>query len=151
MSDTQTQYRRLLVIANETCPCPGLARQASDLLDRRDGELLLVAPALNSRLRHWVSDTDEAVQQAHVRLRDAVKALAEHGVQAQSQVGDADPLLAIHDATREFAADAIIISTHPAGHSHWLERGLLERARDQLTVPILHLESRYGLFAAAVE
>ncbi len=69
-------------------------------------------------------------------------------MQAQSQVGDADPLLAIHDATREFSADAIIISTHPAGHSHWLERGLLDRARNELTVPILHLELRYGLLAA---
>ncbi len=151
MSDAHPKYRRLLVIANETCPCPGLAEQASDLLDRPDGELLLIAPALNSRLRHWVSDTDEAVRQAHARLREAVQAFAQHGVHAQSQVGDADPLLAIHDATQEFAADAIIISTHPAGHSHWLERGLLERARDQLTVPILHLESQYGLLAAAVE
>lgn len=151
MSDGKTHYRRLLVVANETCPCPGLAQQASDLLDRPDGQLLLIAPALNSRVRHWVSDTDEAVRQAHMRLRDAVQALAEHGVQARSQVGDADPLLAIHDATQEFAADAIIISTHPAGHSHWLERGLLERARDQLTVPILHLESQYGLLAAAAE
>ncbi len=149
MSEDQAYYRRLLVIANETCPCPGLAQQASDLLDRPDGELLLVAPALNSRLRHWVSDTDEAVRQAHARLKEAVHALAQHGVQAQGRVGDADPLVAIHDATREFAADAIIISTHPAGHSHWLERGLLERARAELTVPILHLESRYGFLASA--
>jgi len=150
MSDSQTHYRRLLVIANETCPCPGLAQQASDLLDRPDGELLLVAPALNSRMRHWVSDTDEAIRHAHARLEEAVNALAQHGVHARAEVGDADPLLAIHDANHEFAADAIIISTHPAGQSHWLERGLLERAREELTVPILHLESRYGLLATVV-
>ncbi len=34
MSDAQTHYRRLLVIANAACPCPGLVQQASDLLDR---------------------------------------------------------------------------------------------------------------------
>ncbi len=147
MSD-QPRYHRILVIANETCPCPGLAQQAHDLLRRPDGELLLVAPALNSRLRHWVSDTDEAVRRAQERLGEALEALASHGVRARGEVGDADPMLAIQDAQRAFAPDAIIISTHPAGHSHWLERGLLERAHAELSMPIVHLESRYGLAAA---
>lgn len=129
-------------------PCPGLGQQASDLLQRPDGELLLVAPALNSRLRHWVSDTDEALESARARLGHALDALAGHGVQARGEIGDADPMLAIQDASREFTPDAVIISTHPAGHSHWLERGLLERAHAELSVPIVHLESRYGLTAA---
>ena len=87
----QPRYHRILVIANETCPCPGLAQQAHDLLRRPDGELLLVAPALNSRLRHWVSDTDEAVRRAQERLGEALEALASHGVRARGEVGDADP------------------------------------------------------------
>ncbi len=145
MSDVQTRYHRVLVVANHTCPFPALAQQASDLLERPDGELLLIAPALNSRLRHLVSDTDEAVEHAEERLREALEALAKHGVRARAEIGDADPMLAIQDAQREFAPDAIVISTYPVDESHWLERGLLYRARSEMTVPILHLESRYGL------
>ncbi len=143
------KYHRVLVVANQTCPCPGLAQQASDVLEQPDGELLLVAPALNSRLRHWVSDTDGAVRQATQRLQQALEALSSQGVKARGQIGDADPMLAIHDALHEFAADAVIISTHPVGRSHWLERGLIERVRLELDVPILHLESQFGLPLAA--
>jgi len=85
---------------------------------------------------------------ARARLGHALEALAGHGVQARGQIGDADPMLAIQDACRAFTSDAVIISTHPASHSHWLERGLLERAHAELSVPIVHLESRYGLAAA---
>ena len=36
-------------------------------------------------------------------------------------------------------ADEIIISTHPEGRSNWLERGVVERARERFTVPVTHV------------
>ena len=33
----------------------------------------------------------------------------------------------MEDALRLFGADEIIISTHPEGRSHWLEKGIVER------------------------
>ena len=51
------------------------------------------------------------------------------GIVARGQVGDHhDPNVAIEDALREFAADELVISTHPPERSKWLERGVVERA-----------------------
>lgn len=144
---TDTEPRRLLVVANETCPCPGLAedirRVAGD-----DAEVLIVAPALNSRLRHFVSDVDAAIIAAQERLRVALALLAEEGLTAGGEVGDADPMVAIDDALARFRADALIVSTHPPGRSHWLERNLIERARERFDLPLHHHVSIYGLAAA---
>jgi hypothetical protein len=45
----------------------------------------------------------------------------------------------MEDALRTFGADEIIISTHPEGRSHWLERGVVEKARERFAVPITHV------------
>ena len=65
--------------------------------------------------------------------------LREGGVNARGEVGDAEPLQAIEDALRTFGADEIIISTHPEGRSHWLERGVVQEARERFVVPITHV------------
>ena len=51
-------------------------------------------------------------------------------------MGDGDPLQAIEDAVRTFGPDEIVISTHPAGRSHWLERDVVGAARDRFDVTI---------------
>ena len=61
------------------------------------------------------------------------------GIAASGEVGDSDPLQAMEDALRTFGADEIIISTHPEGRSHWLERGIVEKARERFAVPITHV------------
>ena len=33
----------------------------------------------------------------------------------------------------------MIISTHPEGRSNWLERGVVQGARDRFEVPITHV------------
>ena len=45
----------------------------------------------------------------------------------------------MEDAVRLFGPDEIIISTHPEGRSHWLERGIVEAARERFAVPITHV------------
>ena len=45
----------------------------------------------------------------------------------------------MEDELRTFGADEIIISTHPEGRSNWLERGVVEHARERFTVPITHV------------
>ena len=61
------------------------------------------------------------------------------GVEARGEVGDGDPLQAMEDALRTFGADEIIISTHPEGRSNWLERRVVEKARERFAVPITHV------------
>jgi hypothetical protein len=130
--------RRILVIANETVGGNTLRSTILEKsLDVR--EVLVVTPALNSPLRHWVSDEDEARAAAKERLDISLAKLAEAGVQARGEVGDSDPLQAIEDALRTFGADEIIISTHPEGRSNWLERGVVGKARERFAVPITHV------------
>jgi nucleotide-binding universal stress UspA family protein len=131
--------RRILVIANETVG--GHVLRSAILaksLDVRE-EVLVVTPALNSPLKHWISDEDGARAAAQERLDESLAQLAEAGVQARGEVGDGDPLQAIEDALRTFGADEIIISTHPEGRSNWLERGVVEKARERFAVPITHV------------
>ena len=78
-----------------------------------DADVLVVAPALNSRLRHWVSDEDAARRRAQARVAAVVDRLEQQGVQAEGRVGDADPLLAIADALAAFPADQIVIAARP--------------------------------------
>jgi len=131
--------RRILVIANETV---GGNTLRSAILERsRDvrEEVLVVTPALNSPIRHWTSDEDGARADAQQRLEKSLAQLAAVGVEARGEVGDGDPLQAIEDALRTFGADEIIISTHPEGRSNWLERGVVENARERFPVPITHV------------
>jgi len=127
------------VIANETVGGHTLRSAIVERsLDVRQ-EVLVVTPALNSPLRHWVSDDDDARAAAQERLEKSLAQLAEAGVEARGEVGDGDPLQAIEDALRTFGADEIIISTHPEGRSNWLERGVVENARERFVVPITHV------------
>jgi len=130
--------RRILVVANETVAGTALRHEIVHRA-RDEADVLVVCPALNSRLRHWTSDEDRARSEAQVRLDASLAALADAGVSARGQVGDDDPLQAMDDALRAFGADEIIISTHPPGRSNWLERDLLSRARDRYECPIAHV------------
>ena len=131
--------RRILVIANETVG----GDELRTLLERKaEGvaeEMLLVCPALNSRVRTWTSDEDPARAEAQSRLDASLARLGEAGVSVRGEIGDGDPLQALEDALREFPADEIVVSTHPPGRSHRLEQGVVEQARHRYDVPITHV------------
>jgi hypothetical protein len=131
--------RRILVIANETVGGRTLREMVRERSQGVPAEILVVTPALNSPLRHWASDEDDARAAAQDRLDASLKRLASVGLRARGEVGDGDPLQAIEDALRTFGADEIILSTHPEGRSHWLERGVVEKARERFAVPITHV------------
>ena len=98
--------------------------------------MLVVCPALNSHVRHWASDEDGARAAAQQRLDASLAQLARARRSRRSgEVGDGDPLQAIEDALRTFGADEIVISTHPEGRSHWLERNVVEQRPRALRRP----------------
>jgi hypothetical protein len=130
---------RILVVANETVQGEALRTAVRERAEARREQVLVVVPALNARLKHWTSDEDEARARAEGRLRASLAELERAGVVARGEVGDADPLQALADGCRSFGPDEIIISTHPEGRSHWLESGVVERARERFDVPITHV------------
>jgi hypothetical protein len=131
--------RRILVIANETVGGQALRECIREKSEGYRESVLVVTPALNSHVRHWTSDEDGARVAAGERLERSIARLRELGVEASGEVGDSEPLQAIEDYARIFGPDEIIISTHPEGRSHWLERGVVSTARERFTVPITHV------------
>ena len=131
--------RRILVIANETVGGGALRNEIRSRSEGYNAEVLVVTPALNSPVRHWTSDEDRARAEAQQRLEASLERLGRAGIDARGEVGDGDPLQAIEDALRTFGADQIVISTHPEGRSHWLERGVVTGAKQRFAVPITHV------------
>jgi hypothetical protein len=127
------------VVANETVGGEALRDVIREKSEGFREQVLVVCPALNSPLRHWASDEDPARREAQARLARSLDQLAEVGVSAAGEVGDSEPLQAIEDALRTFGADEVIISTHPEGRSHWLEKGVVSGARQRFAVPITHV------------
>jgi hypothetical protein len=131
--------RRILVVANETVGGQTLRSMIEERSRDMTTVILVCTPALNSRLRYWASDEDGAREAAQERLDASLEQLRSLGVDASGEVGDANPLQAMEDALRTFGADEIIISTHPEGRSNWLERGVVDHARERFAVPVRHV------------
>jgi GABA permease len=132
--------RRVLVVANQTVGGRALLREIENRSRGGKTEILVVTPALaSSRADHPSSDLDEAMELARQRMELSLLAIEEVGLRARGQVGDSEPNVAIEDALREFAADEIIISTHPPERSRWLEQGVVERARSEIELPVTHV------------
>jgi GABA permease len=130
---------RVLVVANETVGGHELMEEIGELALAGRMRFHVVCPALNSRLRTWTSDSDAASEAAQRRLDATLKRLADVGIEAEGEVGDVDPLVAIEDAVRTFHPDELVISTHPAGKSNWLERGVVDAARERFDLKVTHV------------
>jgi len=132
---------RVLVLANETVGGKALLAEIQNRCKGRSSETLVVVPALtSSRMEHWASDVDGAVEEARRRLDDSLRRMADAGIRARGQVGDHhEPNASLEDALRDFPADEVIISTHPPDRSRWLERGVVQRAREEVPLPVTHV------------
>jgi hypothetical protein len=152
-TNTYDGLHRILVVANETSQGSELHDLLSERSRRglgRQSEVLVVAPALNSRLRHLFSDIDPAVRDAELRLCECMDRLRLRGVDATGLVGDEDPLQAIEDLLRTFPADELIVSTHTPERSNWLARDVVARARERFGLPTSHVEVSRDAQAAHV-
>jgi GABA permease len=130
--------RRVLVVANQTV---GGEELKEEILSRGDPrpELRIVVPVLCSRAHYVTSDIDHEIDEAQRRLDATLRWAHDQGFEAVGIVGDSSPLIAIEDALRRFGADELIISTHIPERSHWLEAGVVERAREELDIPVTHV------------
>jgi hypothetical protein len=119
--------KKILALVSE--PISGEALK--QVADADDAEVMVVAPALNSKNRFWMSDTDGAIEQAQEVADETAERMEAEGVDAVGDTGESDPLLALQDALATFPADEIVICVHPDGERNWLEDGLVEGARER--------------------
>lgn len=130
---------RALVVANET-PGEELREALVSHLGRDVGEVFVVAPALaGSALAHTMGDVDQAIGPAEERLRRTLAELRRAGIDADGEVGDAEPMLAIHDEIEKFHPDRILLVAHRDAEGAFAERGLLEQVERDLDLPVTEL------------
>ena len=134
--------KKILALVSE--PVSGDALKSAVGADADDAEVLVVAPALQSRRRWLLADPDPAIERAERVQEETVERMDEEGVDAAGDTGEADPLLAIQDALQTFDADEIVLFTHPGSDANWLEEGLVEDARERFDRPVRHLEVEPG-------
>ena len=96
-------------------------------------EVLVLAPALNSRLSTWASDLKGARVRAQERL---AVSLAKAGIEARGQVGDSDSVQATEDVLRSFPAREVVFVTDESegGDS-------VNEIRRRLDRPVTHVAS----------
>jgi hypothetical protein len=132
---------RVLVVANQTVGGRALLEEIKSRCAGRKSEIRVIVPALTkSYMQHWSSDVDGAIREAQGRLDQSLQTMAAEGLQARGEVGDHhDPNTAIEDTLRVFPADEVIISTHPPEKSRWFEGGVVEKAREEIPLPVTHV------------
>ena len=80
-------------------------------------------------------------EEAQLRMEAALTALGEaSGAEVTGEVGDADPIAAMHDVLSSGDFDEIVISTLPKRLSRWLKLDLPSKARG-FGLPVAHVET----------
>jgi hypothetical protein len=130
--------RRYLVVANQTLGGEHLIERVRECLAAEPCRFHVVVPATPPQ-DHASWTEGEAVSIAQGRLERALERFRELGAEADGEVGDANPLLAVEDVLLREDVDEIILSTRPPGPSRWLKRDLPTRMRERLGVPVTHL------------
>jgi hypothetical protein len=130
--------KEILVVANRTLGGAKLYDRVRELAAAEEMRFRLVVP--QSKPTAGLVIYDEAVREsAQVRVDLAMSLLAADGIQASGEIGDPDPFSATMDAIAERRPDEVIVSTHPASHSGWLRRDLVERIHNASGLPVEHI------------
>jgi hypothetical protein len=130
--------REVLVVANRTLGGKKLLDAVRARAASGDVRFRLIVP--QSKPSTGLVIYDEAVREsAQVRVDLAISRVSAEGIDASGEVGDPDPFLATMDAVAERRPDEIILSTHPATHSGWLRRDLIERIQNASGLPVEHI------------
>jgi hypothetical protein len=139
MSSQETgALNEILVVANRTLGGEKLLEMVRAHIAAGTREFRLVVP--QSKPSAGLVIYDEAVREAaQVRIDLAASAMADEGIQIIGEVGDQDPFLATMDAIAERRPNVVILSTHPATHSGWLRRDLIERIHNASGLPVEHV------------
>ena len=133
-----SERRRLLVLADATCPALEIRGSIVAAIAGPNPEVLVVAPVLASPLHYLAGDETKERTDAEARLVAVVDGLHALGIDARGRIGDDDPVQALGDALAEFPAVEVLVVT--STRTHWLEGDLFERGR-QLVPVLQHVQT----------
>jgi hypothetical protein len=127
---------KLLVLATD----PVSAETVRDALpddDLEGTEVLVVSPAVNeSPVAFWVSDSDEAIEDAESAAERTAAELRESGARARATTGESEPLLALQDALATYPADRVIVFVREEDAARYREDDVVGEAERRFSVPV---------------
>ncbi|WP_205697146.1 hypothetical protein [Conexibacter sp. SYSU D00693] len=131
---------RLLVVATDPVEADDVRSAVDDDLD--GAEVLVVSPAVHeSAVAFWMSDSDQAIEDAEQAARKTAEALRDAGASARSETGEADPLLALQDALATYPADRVLVFARGDEEAQrYREDELAEEAQRRFSVPVAVVE-----------
>ena len=95
---------KLLVLTTDPVGADDV-RSALPDADLDGSEVLVVSPAVNeSPVAFWVSDSDEAIEEAESAAEQTAAALREGGARVRAKTGESEPLVALQDALATYPA-----------------------------------------------
>lgn len=140
MAEGGNEGKRALVVANEAVAGEELRERLIRELSDDTSKVFVVAPALaGSALKHYMGDVDDAIEPAGERLRRTIEELRGAGIDAEGEVGDSDPMVAIGDEIQKFHPDQVLVVAHRNEDGAFAEQGLLEQLERDLDLPVTEL------------
>lgn len=128
---------KLLVLTSEPVSGGQLRAAVGQDVGPGEVEVMVVAPAFQeSAIRFWLSDADDAIARADEVRRQTVEQLDHEGVAASGDTGESDPEKAIEDALQTFAAERIVVFTHPDADRQYREDIDVDAVRQRFGVPV---------------
>jgi hypothetical protein len=132
---------RLLVLATESVD-PDRVRGALPGDDLEGAEVLVVSPAVNeSAVAFWMSDSDEAIEEAESTAEQTAAALRDRGASARSTTGESEPLLALQDALATFPADRVLVFVRDEDAARYREDDVIGEAERRFGVPVTEVSA----------
>ncbi len=133
---------RYLIVANRALGGVPLLDEVQRRVNAGRRECHILVPAERPVVDGAV---DASVDPAEERLDAEVERLTAIGAVVTGEVVDDDVLVEVESILAAERFDEVLVSTMPGGLSNWLPRGLMERVRELVDVPVLHLSSPAGL------
>jgi GABA permease len=133
---------RYLIVANQTLCADRLMDQVRRRIAEGPCTFHVVVPATHTRDQAFYTEGGcHAV--AERRLETALERFRAVGAEADGEVGDASPMLAVRDCLMSGAYHEVILSTLAPGVSRWLKQDLPHRLERTFGVPVTHLTGAY--------
>jgi hypothetical protein len=130
---------RYLIVANQTLAADQLTEKVRQLRTEGECSFHIVVPATHAKDHAFHTEGhDHAL--AERRLEAALERFRAIGCEADGEVGDTSPFMAVRDCLlADGTYDGIIVSTLPQGVSRWLKQDLPHRLERSFGLPIVHL------------
>ena len=123
-----------LVLANQTAAGGELVKYLEKLASEGPHRFIVVVPQ--------DSGDGRAVEAARERLTKLLESLRAEKIVAAGMIGDPDPYTAAMNALQYFHISEVVVSTLPSNRSAWVEKGLVDKLRQNGGRPVQHVEAK---------